>query len=110
MGRHAKSFNVITDALAVVVTLLLAYLRVVRNVSAGRHAWKPLPEIDTGATVQFAAVLHGWNADPKTVRFEALLWPPTSGDLSDDAHAEIAEVVEFERTQDAATWYTEVDA
>lgn len=77
MGRHAKSFNVITDALAVLATLLLAYLRVVRNVSAGRHAWRPLPEI--GATPEWGDEMHGWNADPPTKRLPPV-WPVVDPD------------------------------
>jgi hypothetical protein len=72
MGRHAKSFNVITDALAVVVTLLLAYLRVVRNVSAGKHAWRPLPEV--GATPGWGDEMRSWHTDPPTVQFGPV-WP-----------------------------------
>lgn len=82
MAAHAKApYRSVIDPMCVFLTLLLAYLRVVRNVTAGRHAWKPLPEVDMGATVEFAAVLHGWNADPPTVKFRPV-WPVVDSDAT----------------------------
>lgn len=83
MGKHAKPFNAVADRLLAWLTLALAYLQVVRNVSTGRHAWKPLPEVDTGATEEFAAVLHDWNRDPITVRFGPV-WPSVDPDRASE--------------------------
>jgi hypothetical protein len=84
MAQHAKTpYRSVIDPMCVFLTLLLAYLRVIRNVRSGKHAWKPLPEIDSGATVEFAAVLHGWNADPPTERFGPV-WPVTDEDATEE--------------------------
>jgi len=81
MGRHAKSFNVIIDTAIAYLTLVIAFLSVSWRVSTGKHAWQPLPEVDSGATVEFAAVLAGWNEDPPTVQFPAIAWPTEDPDL-----------------------------
>lgn len=70
MGRHAKSFNVITDAMADYLTLLVLAVRFIVDLVAGVTR-KPQREVawPTGADEKWFEWLHRENETP-TVRDE----------------------------------------